>query len=478
MLKYIDEIKAKKVLVIGDVMLDEYYYGAVERISPEAPVPVFKKKNDRFVLGGAANVANNLIAARQHVSIATVIGDDENGNKLKDCLIQNNIMVDLVVSSCKRSTTVKTRFLATNNQQVMRLDVEDNEDIDNSDETILINLIEKNIDKFDIVIISDYKKGVLTQNITQKVINLAKKNNVKTLVDVKDKNFMKYAGAYLIKPNLNELSMMIGKNIYTEEEIIAESQQLIKKLDCQFLLTTRGNEGMTLVSSQKWFSVAATKKEVFDVTGAGDTTIAYLAACLANNIPIEDCIEIANRAAGIQVTKSGTSSVFVDELMDISQFHKNKDKLIDFNKVEQIRKRYKNKKIVFTNGCFDILHVGHIRYLEQASKLGDLLVVGVNSDASVKRLKGKDRPINNENERAEILCALKFVDFVIIFEQDTPYELIKNLQPDYLVKGGDYVVDEIVGKDIVENSGGKVIVLPFVDGKSTTSIINKIATEK
>ena len=468
-------INAKHILVVGDVMLDNYYSGEVKRISPEAPVPVFKKMVERSVFGGAANVAANLIAAGQEVTIMSVIGDDSNGLKLKDMITKQGMDVALLLS-LPRKTTVKTRFLADNHQQMLRLDEEDTEPITKGDCDLLLNRLHDGIRNFDLILMSDYMKGLLTQELCQGIIRMARLNNIPVVIDVKDPKYGKYYGATLLKPNLNELRLLTGKHIQTENEIINASEELRKRCNCQYVLTTLGSKGMVIVGNEKSYSVKSLAKEVFDVSGAGDTTIAYIATCMANGIDIKESVDIANYAAGIQVGKVGTSSVCWREVREFMSSKDNffSNKILSFEEVVSLRKDNEQKKIVFTNGCFDILHVGHKRYLQQAAMLGDVLIVGVNSDASVKRLKGPERPVNNEQDRAELLSALGFVDYVVIFEEDTPYELIKRIQPDVLVKGGDYKPDEVVGRDIVEARGGRLELIPFLKGKSTTKIINKM----
>lgn len=468
-------IESKRILVIGDVMMDVYYKGDVNRISPEAPVPVFVKKSERSVLGGAANVAANLIAANQQVSMMAIVGNDSTGGEIIRKLKAMAIDTRFVIQT-KRHTTAKIRFIASNNQQVMRLDEEDTFSITATECKYFLHEIKDEIEKFDLVIFSDYLKGLFTYDFTQGVMKIAKERGVRVFVDVKGSNVDKYKGAYLLKPNQKELHELTGLPVVTEEDVIFASQELRRISECQFVLTTCGAKGMRLVGENDIFAVHSVGKEVFDVTGAGDTTISYLCACAANNMDLKRAVEIANCAAGLQVAKVGTSAVYVDEVLEA--FRNEKEgmihKLVNHKKAENIRKIHEKKKIVFTNGCFDILHVGHIRYLHEASKLGDLLIVGLNSDSSVKRLKGENRPINTERERAEILCALEYVDYVILFDEDTPYELIKMIQPDVLVKGNDYKPNEVVGKDIVEARGGRLELIQFVEGKSTTNIVNKI----
>ena len=473
---HLEKIKQRNILVVGDVMLDNYYTGDIKRISPEAPVPVFRKKNERSVLGGAANVAANLLAANQKVSMMSIIGDDECGKTLLSLFQKKGVETNLIEIT-DRQTTQKTRFLAGNNQQVLRLDVEDTTQITFELCKRLLARLEQCIAAYDLIVLSDYLKGLFTLEFTQGIIKLAKNNGIDVVVDVKDPSVAKYYGATLLKPNQKELHDLTGMPVDTDEEIVTAAEYLRTKCNNKYVLCTCGARGMVLVSDEKPANfVPAECREVFDVSGAGDTTIAYLAAAMANGLDMEEAVAIANYAAGIQVSKVGTSSVFLYEVRD---YLSNKDtgsvhKILSTAEVSSFREAHKDKTIVFTNGCFDILHVGHKRYLEQASTLGDIFVIGVNSDESVKRLKGPSRPVNPEQDRMEILSALGFVDYVVLFDEDTPYELIKKLQPDVLVKGGDYKPDEVVGKDIVEARGGRLELISFVEGKSTTNIINKI----
>lgn len=471
-------IKKKQILVIGDIMLDIFYRGNVDRISPEAAVPVFRKKSERYSLGGAANVAANLSAAGQDVGLMAVCGTDREGDTLLH-QIQEKKIGSCFIKRIDIKTTTKTRFIADNNQQLMRLDVEETDEITDKLSQELFEELEQNIVKFDLIILSDYLKGLLTYRLTQNIIVLANKYKIPVLVDVKDIRVEKYKGAYLLKPNRKELHDLTGLNVNSIEEVIYASRKLLDRCDCKYILTTCGAAGMVLVDKEEHYLEDSAAKEVYDVTGAGDTVISYLAVCLANGMNIRESVTIANKAAGIQVSKIGTAIVSLEDLeqkMELKKFFP--DKRVSINSISDILKeKCKNKTIVFTNGCFDILHIGHIKYLKQASLLGDVLVVGLNSDASVKRLKGTTRPVNLEEERAELLCALEYVDYVVIYDEDTPYELIKRIQPDILVKGGDYNVEDIVGKDIVENKGGIVKVLPYILGKSTTDIIKKIKNE-
>lgn len=469
--------KKQSILVVGDLMLDIYYQGLVTRISPEAPVPVLKKdKEERYTPGGACNVAMNMIAAGCETSLYGVIGKDKNGDILIKALDEAGIDTKNI-HRIDIETISKIRFLSNSNQQLLRMDIENIKDIkERNDYDQMIKELQNIIPNYDIVVISDYLKGLLTPTLTQSVISIAQKYNIRVLVDVKDPNYEKYKGAWLLKPNLKELNELTKMPVRNNEDIVEASRFLLNSINCEYVLTTCGAKGMILVGKEYSHYLETEGKTVYDVTGAGDTVIAYLASCIAQGDSIKKAMEIANFAAGIQVGKVGTSSVYIQEVREImdgvgSTYLKKK---LRWRDLDDFIKKVENKNVVFTNGCFDILHVGHKRYLEEARKLGDILVVGVNSDESVRRLKGTTRPVNVERDRVEMLTALDCVDYVIVFEDDTPYDLINIIKPQILVKGGDYKIEEVVGKEIVEKNGGKVVIIPLVEGKSTSAIIERI----
>ena len=318
----------------------------------------------------------------------------------------------------------------------------------------------------------------MTPRMTQGIISLACTHGIPVIVDVKDPQCDKYSGALLLKPNRGELHALTGMPVGSEQEVVLAAEKLRETCHCKYVLTTLGAQGMVLVGDKEPFFVKSAGREVFDVSGAGDTTIAYIAACIANGWPIRDSIQLSNLAAGIQVGKPGTSTVTLDEIRSQSKTDGHLFKVLSQQAASDLRRKFAGKRIVFTNGCFDILHIGHKRYLQQAAGLGDILVIGLNSDDSVRRLKGPGRPVNTAIERAEMLCAFDFVDYVVVFEEDTPYDLIARVQPDVLVKGGDYSPETVVGRDIVEARGGSVIILPFVEGKSTTNILKSLSTNQ
>lgn len=480
LIEKLDSIKQKNILVIGDIMLDRYYFGTAKRISPEAPVPVLLKKDEKIVLGGAANVAINIKKAKQNVSMLSVIGDDIEGNILISLLEENNIDTSLIVKDKNRCTSVKNRFIGQNNIQMFRFDEEVTNTVDEKVNNYILNILEKNINKYDIVVISDYNKGLLNIDNTKKMIEIANSNDVKTLIDIKEPKYEKYKNAYLIKPNLEELKQITNMPTDTEEQILNAARTLLKETNCEYVLATRGKDGMMIVSKEEFKNIECMSREVYDVTGAGDTVISYLAVCLTNNIPLIDSIQIANYAAGVGVSKMGTYAVSVEEIQKYIEEENNvslENKVVTLEELVKILSKKGNKKVVFTNGCFDIFHVGHVRYLRETSKLGDILVVGINSDSSVKRLKGEKRPIVTQDERAELISSLDFVSYVVIFDEDTPYNIISKIKPDIITKGGDYNPDNVVGKDIAESYGGKVVICPLIEGKSTTNIIKKILEE-
>lgn len=470
----------KKILIVGDVMLDTYHFGKVNRISPEAPVPIFLETGkEKHVPGGAANVAVNIAAIGVPVDLCSVVGADETAKVLKGLLRERNVDTCLLREDVKRRTTEKLRFIGPNNQQILRADTEDTGDVSFELVSGMIGEIAASLEEYGLFLLSDYCKGVLTEETVQAFIRLANENNIPVLIDVKDKNFRKYRNATLLKPNRQELAALTGMSTDTMEDAIAAAKHLCKAASCRYVLTTLGAEGMFLV---EWGNVARTVKsvarEVYDVTGAGDTSIAYLAAELVLGKNIADAMEISNYAAGLQVAKVGTSIIYPEEVAEAMNCVTAEEKCLDFYNTGGLA-RLKEKqragcKVVFTNGCFDILHVGHITYLSEAKKLGDILVVGVNSDASVRRLKGENRPVNALEDRMTLLEALECVDYVVSFDEDTPLELIKKIEPDVLVKGGDYHTNEVVGAREMEARGKEVKILPFVAGKSTTGIIERM----
>jgi D-beta-D-heptose 7-phosphate kinase/D-beta-D-heptose 1-phosphate adenosyltransferase len=467
----IPDFNKARVLVFGDTILDRYWKGDTQRISPEAPVPVVHIKSHDNRLGGAANVALNIHSLGTNVKLFGLCGVDEAGETLEHLLSHNQIESELLKIP-GLSTITKLRVLSMN-QQLIRLDFEQR--FDHVDKSALITACIDEFKKAKALILSDYGKGGV-HNL-QDLIHAAKKVGLPVLVDPKTNDFNTYRGATLITPNLKEFEAVVGP-CPDEQTIVSKGEKLLTDYDFEALLVTRGSQGMTLIErNQPAFHLAANAREVFDVTGAGDTVIAVAAASLAAGASLLHAVTLANTAAGIVVGKLGTASVTVPELVTaLDEMHEGVSGVMDEDKlVDEVRHaKAKGERIVMTNGCFDILHSGHVMYLEQAKKLGDRLIVAVNDDASVKRLKGESRPLNNLNRRMAVLAGLRSVDWVVPFSEDTPQNIIAKLLPDVLVKGGDWQVHQIAGAKEVIANGGEVKILGFEEGISTTAIINKI----
>ena len=465
------DFRHTSILVIGDLMLDKYWMGDTSRISPEAPVPVVKVTGTESRLGGAANAALNAYALGAEVTLAGIIGNDEQGQQLKKLLAEKNIR-DCTLTADNCLTIMKLRMISRN-QQVVRADFE---------EPFPVEIIEKITDEVceliaehDVVLLSDYNKGTL--NSCARIIEAANQLDKKVIIDPKGHDFSRYSGAYVLTPNMSEFETIVGK-CHNEQEMFHKAAKLIADLDLSALLLTRSEKGMTLFlpdGSHHHFNARA--HEVYDVTGAGDTVIGVLATALARGIALPEAVLLSNTAAGISVGRMGAVTVSPLELKLALDSSGNSPTgittpeqlkaLVDFEKSL-------GKKVVFTNGCFDILHSGHTQYLMEAGKLGDRLIVAINDDESVRRLKGPERPINTVEDRMAVLSSLKYVDWVVSFSTDTPEDLLRLLEPDILVKGGDYGIDEVVGADIVKSYGGEVKVLSLQQGVSTTNIIDSI----
>lgn len=457
------------VLVVGDIMLDEYWQGDVSRISPEAPVPVVLIENNEKRPGGAGNVALNIASLGAKVKLFGLVGDDASADSLEKYLLAAK--VDCRFKRLKDRATITKLRVMSKHHQLIRLDFEAK--FNEAHSQLLLESFINNLTGIDAVVLSDYNKGSLLKS--RDFIIAARKKNIPVFVDPKNIDFSHYRGATVITPNLKEFIATVG-SCDTEREIAAKGLAMIDNYQIDNLLITRGEHGMTLIrKGHEETHIATRAQQVYDVTGAGDTVIAVLAASVAAGLPLEQAVHLANIAAGIVVAKLGTAAVSVPELRKAAQ------KTIVGGIVDEEQlllaiaaAHDRGETIVMTNGCFDILHPGHVAYLDQAKKLGNYLIVAVNDDASVKRLKGSDRPINDLSKRMAVLAGLSAVDWVIPFSEDTPEKLIGKLLPDILVKGGDYRPEEIAGADCVIKHGGKVIVLDFVAGHSTTSIIAKM----
>jgi D-beta-D-heptose 7-phosphate kinase/D-beta-D-heptose 1-phosphate adenosyltransferase len=465
---------AKRLLVVGDVMLDKYIWGEVGRISPEAPVPVVRATHKSHQPGGAANVAMNIARLGAKVEVIGFTGGDEDEELLKEVLGANGIAAGFVVSQ-GFPTIAKQRILG-GRQQMLRLDSERLGARSKDDYERLVARVLAQLPECDGVVLSDYAKGTLTPETCGAVIDAARRLDVPVLVDPKSADFGRYRGATTVCPNLGELSAAVHLDGRELKLLLDAAERLVTDLDLEFLTATLGEKGIALVRPGNRFLVPAVARQVFDVSGAGDTVIAVLALCLASGLKPETAVELANVAAGIVVGKVGTVPVEKHELLaalapQISLHAE--DKVVTREELVQRVALWKanGERVVFTNGCFDLLHIGHITLLEQARAFGDRLIVAINSDASVCGLKGPSRPIVGETERARVLAALAAVDAVVVFGEPTPLEVIVAARPDVIVKGGDYAVETVVGANEVQSWGGQVKIVPLVEGYSTTQLI-------
>ncbi|CCN46932.1 Bifunctional protein hldE (Includes: D-beta-D-heptose 7-phosphate kinase; D-beta-D-heptose 1-phosphate adenosyltransferase) [Vibrio nigripulchritudo MADA3029] len=459
------------VLIVGDVMLDRYWYGPTGRISPEAPVPVVKVEDNEERPGGAANVAMNIAALGGHAHLVGLTGEDEPAKVLNDKLSSLKVKCDFVALP-DFPTITKLRVMSRG-QQLIRLDFEDS--FENTDAQYVLERMEKALPNVKSVILSDYAKGALEH--VQQFIQKARAANVPVFIDPKGADFERYRGATLLTPNLAEFELVAGK-VKNEEELVEKGLALIEEFDFEALLVTRSEHGMTLLrKGQEPFHLPTQAKEVFDVTGAGDTVISVLAASVAAGKPLDEACALANAAAGVVVGKLGTSTLSTIELAEAVHGSQDTDfgVITEADLIDAVKKaRAKGEKVVMTNGCFDILHAGHVSYLNHAAELGDRLIVAVNTDESVKALKGPGRPVNSTDRRMAVLAGLGAVDWVVPFSEETPQRLISEVLPSLLVKGGDYKPEEIAGGEEVIAAGGEVRVLNFEDGCSTTEIIEAI----
>jgi D-beta-D-heptose 7-phosphate kinase/D-beta-D-heptose 1-phosphate adenosyltransferase len=461
------------ILVIGDLMIDHYLWGGCERISPEAPVQVVDISRETTVLGGAGNVINNLVTLGANVYVAGAIGDDAIGLELRSMLNDAGVMCDGLIVQHGRKTSKKSRIIASN-QQILRYDKESKEEISNDSAQSIIDYATQVMKKCDAIILSDYGKGVITQTLAQGIITIAKHMGKKVLVDPKGKDYSKYRGAYLLTPNKKEASEATGIVINSETSLQQALLSLKQTCDLECSMITLSEDGIAIYDkSMRHFPTVA--REVFDVTGAGDTVIASLAFGLSSGMSIDESARFSNRAAAVAVGKIGSATVTLEEIEEYEATLHQSDSRAHLKSLHDIveivqQLKSKHKRIVFTNGCFDILHVGHVKYLQEAKSYGDVLIVGLNTDDSVRILKGPTRPVNNQEDRAYILGALEAVDYVVLFNDETPYELIKNIAPDILVKGGDYEGKTVVGAEFSR----ELRLVEFVEGKSTTSTIEKI----
>lgn len=472
----VENIKPK-ILVIGDLIVDHYIWGSCSRISPEAPVQVIDVDIESTSLGGAGNVVKNLKVLGSKVDVISVIGECETSKILLNLLEEIKVNTNYIALQKDRIASKKTRVIAAHHQ-VIRYDSEGSEDINNNSEEFIINTFDDIVKNYDLVLLSDYGKGVLTSLVTKSLIISANKYQKKVLIDPKGFDYSKYNGAYLLTPNKKEASQATNITVEDDKTLKEAIKSLKSMCNLEVSLITLSEQGVAIYDEHKDLRIYPTRAiEVFDVTGAGDTILASIGFAMACNNNIDKAVEFANLASGVVVGKLGSSTASINEIIDYeTSFNKTKNanssQVKSWKQIGIIANEIKDRgmTIVFTNGCFDILHLGHIKYLEKAKSYGDILIVGVNSDSSVSRLKGVNRPINSEIDRSYLIASLSMVDFVVVFNEDTPTDLIKLIKPEILVKGSDYKGKAVAGEEFVK----KLKLVEFVDGRSTTNIINKI----
>ena len=467
----------QRVLVIGDLMLDRYFWGVVEKVSPEAPVPVVRLDHKSQTAGGAANVAANLSSLGCRVSVVGVIGADEDGRQLLELLRNSNIDTSGILSMADRPTICKTRILG-GRQQMLRLDVEKSGELTLESNRLTLTEFEARVRGCAAVILSDYGKGVLSDSVCQAIIRRGHEMGIPVFVDPKGLNYEKYAGCDLISPNRKELARATSADEGNLDALLQKGQQLRSDLQIEHLIVTLGELGITLLEAGGVQRFTAQAREVFDVSGAGDTVIATIAAATAAGLHLHEAIRLANMAAGIVIGKLGTIPISRDELLAaiaLGQETSQTEKLHSLEALLQVAAQWRvaGERIVFANGCFDLLHVGHLALLEQAKREGDRLVVALNTDRSIRALGMAGRPIIAEDARARLVAALPYVDAVVLFDEETPLNLIRAVRPNVLVKGEDYAEEEVVGANEMRSWGGKVTLIPLVDGCSTTAILKR-----
>ncbi|SKA25717.1 D-beta-D-heptose 7-phosphate kinase / D-beta-D-heptose 1-phosphate adenosyltransferase [Enhydrobacter aerosaccus] len=468
------------IVVLGDAMIDLHVYGVVERISPEAPVPIVRHRSDRAVPGGAGNVAVNIAALGSAVTLIGIVGDDKDGGQLAALLQESRVTFEPVIVP-GRATSLKTRVMA-GNQHILRIDREDVSAISRNVEDSILEQVEAALSEAKILAISDYAKGLLTDRVLEESIGLARKRDIPVVIDPKRHDFSRYAGAHLIKPNRLELAAASGMPCSTDEEVEQAAGMMCKRTGAA-LMVTRSEKGISYFAPHmRAIHMPTAAKAVFDVSGAGDTAFAVIAYGMANRLTVEQIMRLANLAAGIVVSKPGTATVSLEEIRAATANYEahpvfRKGEIVSRESAMAIREGWRRQglSVGFTNGCFDLLHPGHIAVLRGAARHCDRLVVGLNSDSSVSRLKGASRPIQSEAARAAVLSAIDCVDLVVVFEEETPLSLIEMLMPDVLVKGADYTEDRIVGADVVRAAGGRVERVELVAGQSTTDLIRRVA---
>ena len=482
LVSHIESLSQARILCVGDLMLDRFVYGTVERTSPEAPVPILGIERQSVMLGGVGNVTRNLISIGAKATLLSVVGDDETGRTLTQMVGKEDRIEPHLLVEAGRPSTEKTRFVA-GGQQLLRTDRETRRWIGEQCAENLLRMAEDIIPECDVLVLSDYAKGVLTDALCQALIKCARTAGKLVVVDPKGDNYQCYQGASIITPNRRELGAATGGAVNTESEIVAAGQSLIKQLDISALLVTRSQDGMTLITKEGAVEhLPAQAREVFDVSGAGDTVVATLASAIANGVDLEEASALANVAASVVVGKSGTAVVYAADLLHAvraSDLTSSEAKIVPLTTALEVVEKWRleNHKVGFTNGCFDLLHPGHISLLRQSKDNCARLIVGLNSDASVRRLKGEERPVQSESARAQVLASLETIDLVVIFAEDTPTNMIEAIRPDVLIKGGDYQVEGVVGAEFVQQYGGKVLLAKTEPGFSTSTTIAKLQRE-
>ena len=475
----VELLRNTPVLCLGDVMLDRFVYGSVDRVSPEAPIPVLFIERETAMLGGAGNVVRNLVALGAAPAFVSVVGDDAAGREVTRLVGEHGEIDPCMVVETGRQTTIKTRFFASH-QQLLRADRESRVAVGDAIRDQVLSRADRLLDKAQVLVLSDYGKGVLSPLVVSEMIRRAKAKGKTVVVDPKGTDYSLYAGATIVTPNRKELFEATGMPVDGDDAVIAAARHLIDTCSLEAVLVTRSQDGMTLVTADgQAHHLPAEAREVFDVSGAGDTVVATLAAAIASGATLLEGALLANVAAGIVVGKVGTAVAYAEEV--IAALHHDdltagESKIMAVGGAAEMVDRWRRKglKVGFTNGCFDLLHPGHVAILTQAKAACDRLVVGLNSDASVQRLKGPTRPVQSEASRATVLSSLAPVDLVVIFGEDTPLRLIEALRPDVLVKGADYTLDKVVGADLVQSWGGKVVLADLVNGQSTTNTIKRM----
>ncbi len=478
----LERVASVKIAAVGDLMLDRYVYGAVERISPEAPIPVMSRSRETAMPGGAGNVARGLAALGARVELAAVTGEDVAADELVELIrAETGLEADLVIDPV-RQTTVKTRFVA-GGQQLLRLDAESPHPLEGAAEARLVAAAQTAISGAAAVLISDYAKGAMTPAVIAACLAAAKAERAPVIVDPKGRSFAPYGAADLIKPNARELALVTGHPVETDEEVETALKVALDGCEAKAILVTRAGAGMSLaLRGQPVRHFKARSRQVFDVSGAGDTTLAALGAALAGGAHIDEAIQFAILASGVVVGKVGTAAVSPAELIDAEVAERlaaQESKIAPLDAVLACVAHWRGAglRIGFTNGCFDILHRGHVTYLAEARKACDRLIVAVNTDASVRTLKGDGRPVNDLEGRALVLAGLASVDLVTPFDAETPIALIEAIQPDVLLKGADYTMETVVGADVVQRYGGQVVLVPLVEGYSTSAALRKMAEQ-